>query len=166
MPDLQLEPGNGSATNWWEHPYAALRSRFPTATDSVAFAIYTFQTDPSISLDDLKARGLMHCVRITAHSVNAAQRLMLGVKAPERKRTAPSPAEEAPEPAIHAVLAELRASETPRPPRPKRGRRPHVDVADLVVEAVEKLRRDREAEAERLRSAIREPLAMLKTVVG
>ena len=159
MTDLQLEPGQGSVSSW-DDAYAALRARFPTATDSVAFAIFTFQTDPSISLDDLKARGLMHRVRITAHSVNAAQRLMMGTKAPARPTSPPT------EPSLSTALASVAAPALARPVRRTRERAPQVDVADLVQQTIAKLQQESGQEAARLREAIRQAVEVLRAAVS
>lgn len=165
MTETQLEPGSGSAsssTSSWDQAFAALKARFPKAQDSVVFAIYTFQNSPDIALDDLKARAQMHGLRVTGQTINAARSLMMG-RAPTPRVKAPIAA-----PAVEPTPALVRAepaAEPRRAPRKTHERKPQVDVADLVLQAVQKLQQDSGSEAARLKEAIRQAVAVLQAAV-
>lgn len=163
MTETQLEPVSASASNSsWDQAFAALKARFPKAQDSVVFAIYTFQNSPDIALDDLKARAQMHGLRVTGQTINAARSLMMG-RTPTPKpqpRIAPLPVETTPAPTRIQLPEEPR-----RAPRKTRERKPHVDVADLVLQAVTKLQQDSGSEAARLKEAIRQAVAVLQAAV-
>lgn len=163
MTETQIEPGSGSAsTSSWDQAFAALKARFPKAQDSVVFAIYTFQNTPDIALDDLKARAQMHGLRVTGQTINAARSLMMG-RAPVPRAKAPVAA-----PAVEPTPAPVRIeapAEPHRAPRRARERKAHVDVADLVLQAVQKLQRDSGSDAARLKDAIRQAVAVLQAAV-
>ena len=90
----------------------------------------------------------MRGVRITAASINGARNLMA------KRETVPT------EPAT-APVAE-------RPARPRRDRAPEpaVDAEALIKQVVGKLQAQGNAEAERLRDAMRKVVAILQAAIG
>ncbi len=52
-----------SPTDSWDAQFAALKTRFPKAKDSIVFCIHALQNSPDIALDDLKAQAKLHGIR-------------------------------------------------------------------------------------------------------
>ena len=158
MTETELEPLPTDTTpstakanaGTWDDAFTALKARYPKAKDSIVFCIHALQTHPEIAVDDLKAQAAMHGIRVTGASVNAAQRLM----APEEPRSAPKAA----------------AVETaPRKPRGRPARQPKavegLDAEAMLRQVVAKMQAQSNAEAERLRAAIRKAVAVLEAAV-
>jgi len=135
-----------TAPDTWTDELAALKARHPHARDPILAALNLLLTDPNITDDDAKARAAMRGVRITAASINGARNLMA-------KRETAMPIE---------------PTATTAPERPARQRRerapePAVDAEALIKQVVGKLQAQGNAEAERLRDAMRKVVAILQT---
>jgi hypothetical protein len=130
--------------NPWAENLAAQKTRFPNAKDSILFAIAALQDNPDIAIDDLKALASQQGIRVTAASVNAAKRLI----DPEHA-TSPVGAPVGLNP-VHArerVARRVRAAETP------------LDANALIQDVVAKIQAQGNAEAERMREAVRKATA-------
>jgi len=138
-----------TATDTWADELAALKTRYPHVREPILAALNLLLTDPNITDDDAKARAAMRGVRITAASINGARNLMA-------KRETVVPTEPAAAPA------------TERPARLRRERAPEpaVDAEALIKQVVGKLQAQGNAEAERLREAMRKAMAVLAGAVG
>jgi uncharacterized protein (DUF4415 family) len=90
----------------------------------------------------------MRGVRITAASINGARNLLA-----KRETVAPT---EAP----------ATAAERPTRPRRERAPEPAVDAEALIKQVVSKLQAHGNAEAERLREAMRKAMAVLASAIG
>ena len=100
-----------------------------------------------ITDDDAKARAAMRGVRITAASINGARNLLA-----KRETAAP-------------IEAPAQAAERPARRR-ERAPEPAVDAEALIKQVVGKLQAQGNAEAERLREAMRKAMAVLASAVG
>ena len=138
-----------TATDTWTDELAALKARHPNVRDPILAALNLLLTDPNITDDDAKARAAMRGVRITAASINGARNLLA-------KRETAVPTEPTATPA------------TDRPARPRRERAPEpaVDAEALIKQVVGRLQAQGNAEAERLRDAMRKAMAVLASAVG
>ena len=150
MTETDMIPAT-TPTDDWNAQFEVLKTRFPKVKDSIVFAIHALQSNPDIALDDLKAQANLHGIRVTASSVNAAQRLLAPTAATNGASTSPAP---------RATAA-----------NPRRRRKPRAAVAPLDVESlirttVGKIQDQGAAEVERLREAIRKAVAVLQTTVG
>ncbi len=136
-------------TDTWTDEIAALKARYPHVRDPILAALNLLLTDPRITDDDAKARAAMRGARITAASINGARNLLA-----KRETAAPT------EPTA--------ASATDRPARPRRERAPEpaVDAEALIKQVVGKLQAQGNAEAERLREAMRKAMAALANAIG
>jgi hypothetical protein len=131
------------ATDSWAAQLEQLRARYKHVRPPVLAALNILIHDQNIAIDDAKAQAALHGIRITAASVGAARTLL-------SRMDSPSPA--AP-------------SGTPAPTRqPRRTRMPErsVDAEALVRGFVAKLQGQGNAEADRLRDAIRKAIAVLQ----
>jgi len=101
----------------------------------------------NITDDDAKARAARRGVRITAASINGARNL-LAKREPAVPDVAPAPGAERP------------ARRRERAPEPA------IDAEALIKEVVGKLQAQGNAEAERLREAMRKAMAVLASAIG
>ena len=138
-----------TAPDTWTDEIAALKARHPHVRDPILAALNLLLTDPSITDDDAKARAAMRGVRITAASINGARNLLA-------KRETAVPIEPTAAP----------AAERPARPRRERAPEPAVDAEALIKQVVGKLQAQGNAEAERLRDAMRKAMAVLASAVG
>ena len=138
-----------TATDTWTDEIAALKARHPNVRDPILAALNLLLTDPNITDDDAKARAAMRGVRITAASINGARNLLA-----KRETAVPATAPAAP------------ASERPARPRRERTPEPAVDAEALIKQVVGKLQAQGNAEAERLRDAMRKVVAILQAAIG
>ena len=137
------------ATDTWTDELGALKARYPHVRAPILAALNLLLTDPNITDDDAKARAAMRGVRITAASINGARNLMA-----KRETSAPTEPTAAP------------AAERPARPRRERAPEPTVDAEALIKQVVGKLQAQGNAEAERLRDAMRKAMAVLASAVG
>jgi hypothetical protein len=138
-----------TAPDTWTDELAALKARHPHVRDPILAALNLLLTDPNITDDDAKARAAMRGVRITAASINGARNLLA-----KRETAVPN------EPTAPA------ATERPARPRRERAPEPAVDAKALIKQVVGKLQAQGNAEAERLRDAMRKAMAVLAGAVG
>lgn len=136
----------------WTAQLEQLRARYKHVRPAILAALNILQAEPDASVDDAKARAAQHGVRITAASVNAAQRLLSR------------------QDAVPATIAPAAQAELPAP-KPKRERRPRaadtsVDAEALIRQVVGKLQNRGNAETQRLRTAIRKAIELLQSAVG
>lgn len=141
------------ATDAFAAQLEQLRSRYRHVRPPVLAALNILILDPNISVDDAKARAAVHGVRITAASINAARTLY------SRMDNAAS----------GAVVATVKATPAPgstRAPRRTRTTGIPFDTEAFVRSVVAKIQGQGNAEAERLREAMRKSIAVLQAAVG
>ena len=155
MTETELAPETVPATTTtqtWDAQFQALKATFPRAKDSIVFCVHVLRQNPDIAIEDLKAQAAMHGIKVTAASVNAAQKLM----APATATSAPTTPAAAP----------LSPTGSTRPARRVRATKPAVDTEALIRNVIGKIQGQGSAEAERLRDGIRKAIAMLQSAVG
>lgn len=141
------EPEATTNTDWTSQ-FATLQARYPKVREPIVAALLVLMQNPTAEIDTAKARAAENGVRITAASVAAARRLLA------RQDGGPEPA--APEKKIAPAA---------RRGRPARRAELNLDVEDLVRATVEKIQARGNAEAEKLREAIRRAVAVLQAAV-
>ncbi len=143
---------NDPATKIWQQQLAELQGRYKHVRPAIVAAMCVLQADPDIGVEDAKARAAEHGVRITAASVNAAQRLLA------RQDGAPTA-----DPVEESTIA---LSAKPTRERRTRANDGAVDAEALVRSVVDKLQGQGNAQAERLRAAMRRAIEVLQAAVG
>jgi len=136
-----------TASDTWTDELAALKARHPHVREPILAALNLLLAEPNITDNDAKARAAMRGVRITAASINGARNLLA-------KRETAVPAQAAP------------ATERPARPRRELAPEPAVDAESLIKQVVGKLQAQGNAEAERLRDAMRKAMAVLAGAIG
>lgn len=148
MTDMMTAPVSPTHNNTWDAQFALLKARFPKAKDSIVFCIHAMQTNPGITIDDLKAQAAMHGIRVTAASASAANK-MLAEQSGARVATTVMP---------------LAVPTSPRQRRVPANSGP-LDVEGLIRATVGKLQEQGNSEAERLRGAVRRAIAVLEAAI-
>lgn len=139
-------------TDTWTAEMAALRSRYKAVREPILAALNILHQEPNISDDDAKARAAMRGVRITAASLNGARTLLA------KAGGAPDLSTPATEPAAASIPTPARQ----RPARRVRPAEANLDAEALIRQVVGKIQGQGNAEAERLREAIRRAVAVLQ----
>lgn len=147
------EPTNDTVlTDSWEGILEALRRRFPGQRDSVLFCIHKLQQDPDLSLPDFRDEAALHGIPVAGRALFSA-RVLLGLQAAEPKA----------KPAARPAAAPA----APRRPRRRRAERDAEADAGPTIEqrvlaAMQQIRSNAGEDAERLRAAIRQAIALLQ----
>jgi hypothetical protein len=131
----------------WNQQLEQVRSRYRHVRPAVLVALNILLGNPDIADADAKAQAEVHGFRITAASLGAARVLL------ERMDSVPP-----------AAVAS--ASPTPKPVRKPKAADPTTDAETLVRTFVAKLQTQGNAEADRLRDAIRKAVAVLQAAIG
>jgi len=135
----------------WDGAFEKLKARYPKVREPIVMALHILMHDPKIASDDAKAQAKLHGVRITAASLSAAQRLLSrqddgdGAEAP-KARKAPA------------------AAKTGRQRRPRAAGK-DVDAEALIKQVVVKIQDAGNAEADRLREAMRKAISVMQAAV-
>jgi hypothetical protein len=145
-------------TDSWEGILEALRRRYPGQRDSVLFCIYKLQQNPDLTLRDFGAEAKLHGIATAGRALHSARQILGLIR--ESKPVKPSPG--------HNLAAELLADD-PRPVRQKRA--PEADdggasIANKVLSAVRQIQSAAGSEAEQLKVAIRQAIAILQRALG
>ncbi|MCA8949284.1 MAG: hypothetical protein KDE27_07265 [Planctomycetes bacterium] len=156
-PETQTTTASPPVTDW-PRQLAELQTRYPKVREPILAALHVLTENREVSLDEAKAQAAALGVRITAASVAAADRLLERQSPPA---TDPTPAPEAPA-APKATANEPRRGRARRSPR---AAPPALDIEELVRATVDKIQSQNNAEAERLREAMRQAVAVLQAAV-
>lgn len=150
----ETEPSPLPATDTWEGILANLRRRYPGQKDSVLFCINKLQQNPDLTLRDFRAEAELYGIPMAGRSLHSA-RLLLGL-VKEDVQLDP----------VREALAPVQ--------RPARRQRAKVAAADdgggsietQVMAAVRQIQTAAGAEAETLRAAIKQAIAILQKALG
>jgi hypothetical protein len=146
---------HSAPTDAWTVQLEQLRARYRHVRPPILAALNILILDPSISIEDAKARAALHGVRITAASMASARTLFSRMDS----QTLPAAATNA-GPVTNTVASTKR--ETRRARQTDAG----IDAEALVRGFVAKLQTQGNAETERLREAMRKAVAVLQAALG
>lgn len=138
-----------ASTDTWDGILDSLRRRYPGQRDSVLFCIYKLQQNPDLTLRDFRAEADLHGIAMAGRSLHSA-RLLLGLTKAEPKAAAL--------PADLVPPLEPRARRRPR----RASAEPAASIEDQVLAAVRQIQTAAGHDAERLRGAIRQAIAILQ----
>lgn len=149
MTDLEPSP---APVDTWEAILAAMRRRYPGQKDSVLFCIHKLQQNPDLALRDFRDEANLHRIPVAGRALHSAKVLLGLIK------------DAVPEP----VAAEEEAEVAPRPTRRRREATATDDpsIEDRVVAAVRQIQTAAGADAERMRTAIRQAITILQKAIG
>ena len=138
---------SATSTDPWTAQFEQLRARYKHLRPAVLAALTALVLDQNISVDDAKGQTAMRGIRITAASMAAARTVLSRMDSP---------------PAAAAATSNV-AMRVPRRARPAEKM---ADAESLIRGFVAKLQGQGNAEAERLREAMRKAIAVLQAAVG
>ncbi len=162
------EPTTAPVADTWDGILAALRRRYPDQKDSVLFCIYKLQQDPDLTLRDFRAEAKLYGIPTAGRALHSARGL-LGLQTNEPKPRAQSATAAAPE------REELTADALPRRARAERrqARQQRAATADAgvsvetqVLAAIRQIQSAAGSQADHLRTAMREAIAILQRALG
>lgn len=148
-------PSVSPAADSWDGMLATLRKRYPGQKDSVLFCVHKLQQNPDLSLRDFREEAALYGIPTAGRALHSAK-VLLGLAS--NKPRAPREAEPAKLPAPTA------------PGRVKRARRPERDddgdsIETKVLDAVRQIQSAAGEEADRLRAAVKQAIAILQAAL-
>lgn len=132
----------------WNQEIANLKARYKTASPAILTALNILLHDQNISVEDAKAQANLRGTKITTASISAAKVLLSRMDA------------------LPPLSPAASASSAPSRPRRPRATDAPADAEALVRNFVAKLQNQGNAEADRLRDAIRRAIAVLQAAAG
>lgn len=158
---------NPPAADTWDGILANLRRRYPGQKDSVLFCIYKLQQNPDLTLRDFRAEAELYGIPMAGRALHSARGL-LGLRQDEPKPRATAAAAETTE------RDELAADALPRLARAERRRVREERAAaggdgsieTQVLAAIRQIQNKAGGEAEQLRAAMRQAIAILQRALG
>lgn len=152
---------NVPPANTWEAILDTLRRRYPGQKDSVLFCIYKLQQNPDLTMRDFKQEADLYGIPTAGRALHSARGLLGLLKAPVA-RPAATPAA-LPVPGFPSEL----------PTSPRRRQRPPSEpddggasIENRVIAAVRQIQSAAGAEADNLRNAVRQAIALLQKALG
>ena len=148
---------NVPPANTWEAILDTLRRRYPGQKDSVLFCIYKLQQNPDLTMRDFKQEADLYGIPTAGRALHSARGILGLLKTPVAKPAA-------------APIAEF-PSELPAGPR-RRQRPPSepddggASIENRVIAAVRQIQSAAGAEANNLRDAVRQAIALLQKALG
>lgn len=140
-------------TDTWAAQLDQLQARYKNLRPAVLAAVNVLLHDENISDEDAKARAAAHGVRITAASLNAARTVLSKMDTTTNSGSTTTTAATT-APAAATTRRRVRVVE------------PAVDAEALIKQVVGRLQSQSNAEADRLRDAVRKAIGILQVAVG
>lgn len=139
----------------WDGILANLRLRYPGQKDSVLFCLYKLHSNPQLGLPDFRDEARLHGIPMAGRALHSAK-VILGLA------TVKPRAPKAPKPSAKATMP-LEPSRTMRTRRVGKDRSTNDgSIENKVLDAVRQIQSAAGAEAEKLRTAVREAVAILQ----
>ena len=84
-PDTSYETELESAATEWDGAIAALRRRYPDASNGILFCVHKLQQDQTLTLRDFRKEAELHGIPLGGRSLHSA-RVLLGLERPAARR--------------------------------------------------------------------------------
>lgn len=162
MTDTETTP---PAADTWEGILDALRRRYPGQKDSVLFCVYKLQQNPDLTLRDFRAEAELYGIPMAGRALHSARGLLgLQQDAPKPRGKAAAAAPEREELAAEALPRLARAER--RKAREERAAAGDGSIETQVLAAIRQIQSKAGGEAEQLRAAMRQAIAILQRALG
>ena len=148
------EPSNEApaTADSWDGILANLRQRYPGQKDSVLFCVHKLHGNPELGLPDFREEAKLHGIPMAGRALHSAK-VLLGLATVKPR-------------APKATKAETAPSDEPRATRTRRVRggtsAADGSIETKVLDAVRQIQSAAGAEADKLRTAVREAVAILQ----
>lgn len=159
-PLTELSADRPATADSWDGILANLRSRYPGQKDSVLFCLYKLQSNPKLGLPDFREEAALHGIPMAGRALHSAKVLMgLATVKPRARQKARTQPTAAPDSGSEGSAARVRRQ------------RAGVDTTDVsietkVLDAVRQIQSAATAEADELRTAVRQAIAILQRALG
>ena len=160
-PPLEPQP-----VHEWDQAFAALRDKYPQATQGILFCIHKLQQDPDLKIPDFRAEAALHGIKLGGRALHSA-RVLLGLEepGPPRARRRSRAAED-----VEDVEDDERSFDSYFEPQDSGRRRTAAAAAagsleSQLVETIQRIQSEATDEARRLRTAIEEAIRVLQTAL-
>ena len=84
-PETSYETESESASTEWDGAIAALRRRYPDASNGILFCVHKLQQDQTLTLRDFRKEAELHGIPLGGRSLHSA-RVLLGLERPAARR--------------------------------------------------------------------------------
>lgn len=154
------------AADSWDGILEALRRRYPGQKDSVLFCIYKLQQNPELTLRDFRAEAALYGIPMAGRALHSARGL-LGLQKDEAPKAKADKAPAARDEVVAQALPRLARAERQRA-RQERAAATAAGgtIENQVLAAIRQIQSAAGSEAEQLRAAIREAVAVLQRALG
>jgi hypothetical protein len=150
----QAAPDTAPSTDSWEGILANLRRRYPGQKDSVLFCLHKLHSNPELGLPDFREEAALHGIPMAGRALHSAK-VLLGLASVKPRVSKPKA-----EPASSVASESLRHE--PRVRRLREASSDHGSIETKVLDAVRQIQSAAGAEAERLRTALRQAITILQ----
>jgi hypothetical protein len=152
-------PDTRAVTESWDIALPDLRQRFPKASDGVLFCVYKLLQDRRLRMRDFRDEGRVRGITMSGRSYHTAK-VLLGLEKREVTPVAKAAAgRRAPRPVNLVPPSRGRLGATP-------DRAGTGSLEDQLNRALRMIQENANAEADRLRTAIRQAIGLLEKALG
>lgn len=146
--------------NSWEGILANLRQRYPGQKDSVLFCLHKLHSNPDLGLPDFREEAALHGIPMAGRALHSAKVLLgLATVKPRVAKAKPAPTTDYQQP-----RDDRRSLGQTSGPRGNTGRS-EDSIETKVLDAVRQIQSAAGAEADRLRHAVRQAIAILQAAL-
>jgi hypothetical protein len=145
-------------TDSWDGILANLRQRYPGQKDSVLFCLYKLHSNPQLGLPDFRDEAKLHGIPMAGRALHSAKVILGLATVKPRAPKAPKPSATATMPTEPATTSRTRLVRNGRATN-------NNSIENKVLDAVRQIQSVAGAEAEKLRTAMREAVAILQRAI-
>lgn len=139
----------------WEGILANLRLRYPGQKDSVLFCLHKLHSNPELGLPDFRDEARLHGIPMAGRALHSAKVILGLATVKPRAPNAPKPAPQEDQQPDHARATHMRRVRSS-------ASTDTGSIENKVLDAVRQIQSAAGAEAEKLRTAVREAVAILQ----
>lgn len=155
IPVTEFSTEAPASNDSWDGILTNLRLRYPGQKDSVLFCLHKLHSNPALGLPDFRDEAKLHGIPMAGRALHSAK-VILGLA------TVKPRAPKAPKPSVQAAMT-LEPATTSRGRLVRNGRSTDDgSIENKVLDAVRQIQSAAGAEAEKLRTAVREAVAILQ----
>lgn len=142
----------------WDNEMAALRKRYPKASDGILFCVFKLLQNPELTIRDFRDEALLHGIRIGGRAIHSAK-VLLGMEKPSVRRA--NIKTSTPRMQTEGSSTDLTSTETTvQVARPKS--QADGEVESSLISAIQQIQNAATADSRRLREAMRRAVDVLQ----
>lgn len=145
----------------WDGILANLRQRYPGQKDSVLFCLHKLHSNPELGLPDFRDEARLHGIPMAGRALHSAK-VILGLAQVKPRIPKPPKAPSAPRTSADLEISSEAANQPTRMRRARDSDNSGDSIENKVLDAVRQIQSAAGAEADKLRTAVREAVAILQ----